>query len=160
MSKSTPLSQLRNRKNSAQPQAQQEVPTSQQDENENELVNEILKEIDQEEHQQSPEPMAEYQDNYQQMPQQYTQQHQQQQQYYPQDEEAIEEPEEKGFLDQLKTHLFGGLIVLLMSHPKVTSLIGMVLPNRALIQNNIVYVVLLIKGLLGALVSFAIENFM
>jgi len=47
-----------------------------------------------------------------------------------------------------------------MSHPKVTSLIGMVLPKRDIIQNNIVYVVLLIKALLGALVSFAIENFM
>ena len=155
MSKSTPLSQLRNRKNPAPPQ---EVQMPQQEDNENELVNEILKEIDQEEHHQSPEPMAEYQDNYQHMPPQYVQQ--QQQQYYPQDEEAIEEPEEKGLLDQLKTHLFVGLIVLLMSHPKVTSLIGMVLPKREIIQNNIVYVVLLIKGLLGALVSFAIENFM
>ena len=155
MSKSTPLSQLRNRKNPAPPQEVQMPP---QEDNENELVNEILKEIDQEEHHQSPEPMAEYQDNYQHMPPQYVQQ--QQQQYYPQDEEAIEEPEEKGLLDQLKTHLFVGLIVLLMSHPKVTSLIGMVLPKREIIQNNIVYVVLLIKGLLGALVSFAIENFM
>jgi len=156
MSKSTPLSQLRNRKNPAPPQ---EVQMPQQEDNENELVNEILKEIDQEEHQQSPEPMAEYQDNYQPMPPQYAQHHQQQPQYYPQ-EEAIEEPEEKGLLEQLKTHLFVGLIVLLMSHPKVTSLIGMVLPKRDIIQNNIVYVVLLIKGILGALVSFAIENFM
>ena len=153
MSKSTPLSQLRNRKNPLP----QEVQMPQQEDNENELVNEILKEIDQEEHQQSPEPMAEYQDNYQPMPPQYVQQ--QQQQYYPQ-EEAIEEPEEKGLLEQLKTHLFVGLIVLLMSHPKVTSLIGMVLPKRDIIQNNIVYVVLLIKGILGALVSFVIENFM
>lgn len=159
MSKSTPLSQLRNRKNPPQPPPQ-EVQIPPQEDNENELVNEILKEIDQEEHQQSPEPMAEYQDNYQPMPPQYGQHHQQQQpQYYPQ-EEAIEEPEEKGLLEQLKTHLFVGLIVLLMSHPKVTSLIGMVLPKREIIQNNIVYVVLLIKALLGALVSFAIENFM
>ena len=155
MSKSTPLSQLRNRKNPAQPQEVQMPP---QEDNENELVNEILKEIDQEEHHQSPEPMAEYQDNYQHMPPQYAQQ-QQQPQYYPQ-EEAIEEPEEKGLFEQFKTHLFVGLIVLLMSHPKVTSLIGMVLPKRDIIQNNIVYVVLLIKALLGALVSFAIENFM
>jgi hypothetical protein len=156
MSKSTPLSQLRNRKNPAPPQEVQMPP---QEDNENELVNEILKEIDQEEHQQSPEPMAEYQDNYQPMPPQYAQHHQQQPHYYPQ-EEAIEEPEEKGLFEQFKTHLFVGLIVLLMSHPKVTSLIGMVLPKRDIIQNNIVYVVLLIKALLGALVSFAIENFM
>ena len=155
MSKSTPLSQLRNRKNPAPPQ---EVQIPPQEDNENELVNEILKEIDQEEHHQSPEPMAEYQDNYQHMPPQYAQQ-QQQPQYYPQ-EEAIEEPEENGLFEQFKTHLFVGLIVLLMSHPKVTSLIGMVLPKRDIIQNNIVYVVLLIKALLGALVSFAIENFM
>ena len=48
MSKSAPLSQLRNRK----PQVEEQNP--QQEENENELVNEILKEIDQEEQQLPP----------------------------------------------------------------------------------------------------------
>lgn len=154
MSKSTPLSQLRNRK----PQVE-EFQNPQQEENENELVNEILKEIDQEEQQLPPEPMPEYQDNYQPMPPQYAQpQPQPQPQYIPQ--EAPEEPESKSLFDQLKTHLIVGLIVLVMSHPKITSLIGMLLPKRDLIQNNIVYIVLLVKGLIGALVSFAIENFM
>lgn len=152
MSKSTPLSQLRKRK----PQVE-EFQNPQQEENENELVNEILKEIDQEEQQVAPEPMQEYQDNYQHMPPQYAQP-QPQPQYIPQ--EAPEEPEPKSLFDQLKTHLIVGLIVLVMSHPKITSLIGMLLPKRDLIQNNIVYIVLLVKGLIGALVSFAIENFM
>ena len=157
MSKSTPLSQLRNRKNSPpQPQVE-EFQNPQQEENENELVNEILKEIDQEEQQVPPEPMQEYQDNYQHMPPQYSQP-QPQPQYIP--PEAPEEPETKSLLDQLKNHLMVGLIVLVMSHPKITSLIGMILPKRDLIQNNIVYIVLLVKGLIGALVSFAIENFM
>lgn len=154
MSKSTPLSQLRNRKNSPQVE---EFQNPQQEENENELVNEILKEIDQEEQQLPPEPVQEYQDNYQPMPPQYPPQ-QQQPQYVQQ--EAPEEPETKSLFEQLKTHFIVGLIVLVMSHPKITSLIGMLLPKRDLIQNNLVYIVLLVKGLIGALVSFAIENFM
>ena len=104
--------------------------------------------------------MHEFQDNYQPMPPQYAQPQQQTQpQYIPQ--EAPEEPEPKGLIEQLKTHLFSEYCYcVVMSHPKITSLIGMLLPKRDLIQNNIVYSFAYKRINWSVVVSFAIENFM
>lgn len=155
MPKSTPLNQLRNR----QPEPQ--IPPV-EEQSENDLVNEILQEIDEENNAPVPVPVSEEptyeQDIYVPPPQQP------QQQYTPEQVPvAVAEPTpepEKDMFETLKDHFVVGLIVVILSLPFVNNLIQKILPKRDIITKYLNYVVLLVKAILGALMSFVYQNFM
>tara|TARA_E500000178_G_C16729751_1_gene620994 strand:- start:14 stop:478 length:465 start_codon:yes stop_codon:yes gene_type:complete len=154
MPKSTPLNQLRNR------QPEQPLPPV-EEQNENDLVNEILQEIDEENNFPAPAPMSEeptYEEDIYVPPQQP----QPQQQFY-QNALPVAEPTpepEKDMLDSVKDHIVVGLIVLFLSLPFVDNFIPKLLPKREMIAKYLDYVVLLVKAILGVLMSFVYQNFM
>ena len=152
MPKSTPLNQLRNR------QPEPEIPPV-QEQDENDLVNEILQEIDEENNVPVPVPVSEEptyeEDIYVPPPQQ---------QYIPNQQQLpVAEPTpepEKDMLETLKDHFVVGIIVLILSLPFVDNLIPKILPKREVITKYLNYVVLLVKAILGILMSFVYQNFM
>jgi hypothetical protein len=165
MPKSTPLSQLRNRNQPAPPQVQEQQPPMEV-QNENELVNEILREIDGGE-QQMMQPQAnvnsyveEYDYPIQEQHNPYMHQQQQQMMMPQYEEPEIEQEEEKTLFEELKDHLYVGLIVLVLSMPQVTDIVTKFMPKKDFIQNNLKHIILLVKALLGAIMSFVINNFL
>lgn len=163
MPKSTPLSQLRNRNQPAAPQVQAppQAPPQMDEQNENELVNEILREIDETEQVPDMQPQASYsnQEYAYPIPEQNPYYNQQPPAHYQEHQEVEEEPELTLF-EELKNHLYVGLIVLVLSFPQVSDLITKFMPNKDIIQNNLNYVIMLVKALLGAVLSFVINNFL
>ena len=148
-SKSTPLNQLRNR-NQPQPPS---MP--QQDEaTENDLVNEILQEIDD-----TNEPMPNNMENEFEQP--VYMQHEQEPQYQePQGQVAEPTPPVESLFDSLKNNFAVGFIVLLLCNPTVSQGIEKVLPNKDIIKKYAGYIVMLVKALLGVIMSFGYQNFM
>ena len=151
MPKSTPLNQLRNR------QPEPEIPPV-EEQSENDLVNEILQEIDEENNAPAPVPVSEeptYEQDIYVPPQQ---------QYMPEQlPVAVAEPTpepEKDMFETLKDHFIVGIIVVILSLPFVDNLIPKLLPKREVITKYLNYVVLLVKAILGALMSFVYQNFM
>ena len=185
MSKSTPLSQLK------QP--------SNEDENNDMLVNEILKEIDSSNEPQMPQnnqqlpPINEQlevqqqqemmqqqmqqqmqQEMQQQMDQQMMvnqQQHQQklqdiekrEQELSKKESELAAEPKPVGLYDNLMAEMKSIIIVavtcLLISLPQVSDILMRVMPNKSFIINNMQYVLLLCKSLLGGIIFFLANHF-
>jgi flagellar motor protein MotB len=172
MGKSTPLSQLQNN-NTA--------------DNDNELVNEILREIDGGNNQEPPQQQQQQQPQQQQQQQQMMmeqqmmleqQQQQQQQQMMMEQQMEMEqqpqmemeqqqqlleqEPEELSLIDsfmaELKSIIMVSVICIVVSLPQVADLLSKLLPNKAVILNNLEYVLVLVKGLLAGLLFFLAQR--
>lgn len=151
-SKSTPLNQLRNRNQPQQPPPS--IP--QQDEaTENDLVNEILQEIDD-----TNEPMPNNMDNEFEQP--IYMQQTQEPQYQDPPQLQVAEPTKpvESLFDSLKNHFAVGVIILLLCNPIVSQGIEKVLPNKDIIKKYLVYILMLVKALLGVIMSFCYQNFM
>lgn len=153
-SKSTPLNQLRNRNQPSPQQPPSSMP--QQDEaTENDLVNEILQEIDD-----TNEPMPNNMDTDFEQPIYMQQPQAPQYQEPPQVQVAEPTKPVESFFDSLKNNFVVGVIVLLLCNPMVSQVIEKVLPNKDIIKKYTEYIVMLVKALLGVIMSFCYQNFM
>ena len=55
---------------------------------------------------------------------------------------------------EMKSILTVAIICILISLPQVAKLLSKVLPNRAFIINNLEYVIVLVKGIIGGILFF------
>ena len=168
MSKSTPLSQLRN--NSQQPPAQ---PQEIQETNENMLVNEILQEIEgsqpqmqpqqpQQQVPQVPQPVLELPPQQQQFNNNVQMNVEEQVNNFPDMVQFNQEVEEKGFvsqlLDSVKMSVIVGLLVVLFNISQVTRLLTKIVPERLPFLNYRTQLVLLLKFILGSITYFSVSK--
>lgn len=185
MSKSTPLSQLK------QP--------SNEEENNDMLVNEILKEIDNSNEPQAPQnnqplpPLNDQlqmqqqqemmqqqmqQDMQQQMQQEMDQQMMQTQQQYQEKLKDIEKREEEltskqaelssgakpvglyeNFMAEFRNIVIVAVTCLFISLPQITTLLQKFMPNKSFVINNMQHIILLCKSILGGIIFFVANQF-